>query len=128
MAYLLSVWIRACGIYRKIRFTVKRIWDSILADCACLCVFSLYIFSSCDIIKLKLYMTLLHRRSDEVHNVNLHFYFLDREVCVHRIIASVHLAKVSFINNPQAFYIDLSFLYNAKQQQKPSISLSVMGG
>ena len=28
MAYLLSVWIRACGIYKKNRFMVKRIWEN----------------------------------------------------------------------------------------------------
>lgn len=56
------------------------------------------------------------------------FFFFEREVCVYRIIESVHLAKVSYINNPQVFYIDLSFLFNEKQQQEQSISLSVLGG
>ena len=61
-------------------------------------------------------------------NSSIHYFFLDREVIVHKIIKSFHLAKVSYLNSSEIFFIDLNFISTEHSNQESSLSLSVLGG
>lgn len=58
----------------------------------------------------------------------LHYFFLDREIIIHRIINSMNMAKVSYIESSELFFVDLNFIFTECKQPEFSLSLAVLGG
>jgi len=40
----------------------------------------------------------------------LHYFFLGREIIIHRFIESMNLVKVSYIDKHEMFFVDLNFI------------------
>lgn len=58
----------------------------------------------------------------------LQHFFLDREIVIYKIIKSMNLAKVHYVDNDNFFFVDLGFISSETKQQESSLSLAVLGG
>ena len=61
-------------------------------------------------------------------NFHTHYFFLDNEIIIHKLLEAVNLAKVSYVNSSKTFYVDLNFILTTPCSAESSLSLAVLGG
>lgn len=55
-------------------------------------------------------------------------FFLNREIFIYRIIGSMNLAEVSYVDDDVLFFVDLNFVSSKIKKRESSLSLAVLGG
>ena len=61
-------------------------------------------------------------------NSLVHYFFLDNEVVIHKLIEPFHLAKVSYLNSSEIFFFFFNYISTEKDYQESSLSIVVLGG
>lgn len=55
-------------------------------------------------------------------------FFLNREICIIKLIEVFHLAKVKYVDNNETFFIDINFISDKPFSEEYSLSLIHLGG
>lgn len=61
-------------------------------------------------------------------NENIKHFFFGREIKILKILKSMNLAKISFIDDARIFFVDTNFIDLECRQPQNSLSIFTLGG